>query len=126
MTEKTPAHVYSFVTDTGNGQQLSINGTWGPEVPVNQMHRDVDKLKAVGDRLRAMHELPLLMDRINGMKGQLEVQELDFAEHMRKHEKARDIKMTARLELGLANLRVEISKGEIAYLEAAKKIEIED
>ena len=122
MTEKTTVgNLYQFTCDIGNGSSLSISGNFPLGADTATMNEVLDPIKAVYTRFRAQHEAPLIAERIEGTKGQLEQAEIDYAEYMRKHEKARDVKLVARMEMQLADLRVNISKGEIALLEALEK-----
>lgn len=124
MTETTKPEagfLFQYTSDLGDGTNLSVSGNWPKGATPGEMNPTVDAIKTVFMRLRAQHEVPLIKDRIAGTQGQLAQLEIDYAEHMRKHEKARDAKMTARMEMGIADLKVNIAKGEIALLETIEK-----
>lgn len=125
MSEKAPVgYLFQMTCDTGNGKHLTISGNFGVGDTVAFMNTEVDKVGLVMDRLRAQHELPLIEERIEGTRGQLESQVADLQRYDRQHPvgaKHRDEGLIDKMNANIAMLRVNIAKGEIALAQAQLK-----
>jgi hypothetical protein len=122
---KTPVgYLFQMTCDTGNGKHLTISGNFALDATTDTMNAEVDKIGVVFDRLRAQHEMPLILERIEGTEGQLQQMEDDLELYMKKHPegaKHREESMINKMQAGIAALKVNIAKGQLAYAEAQLK-----
>lgn len=119
---KTPGYLFHLVCDTGNGKQLQVSTNFPADASVATMNSEVDKINEVMDRLRAKHEVPLIEERLEGTREQLESQSADLEQYMKKYgEKARDQAQVNKMQQQIAALRVAIAKGEITLAQTRLK-----
>lgn len=123
-TKAPVGYLFQMTCDTGNGKHLTISGNFGIDADAATMNTEVDKINVVFDRLRAMHEAPLIAERIEGSKGQLESLIADLAQYNKKHPdtaKHRDESLVFKMEANIAAARVNIAKGEVLLAETQLK-----
>lgn len=117
-----PGFLFHYTADLGDGTRLDISGNWPKGASKELMMEQTDTIKAVFSRLRAQHEIPLIQERIDGTKAQLEQKEADYAAYMEgRHSKATDKAMVARLQLEITTLKIAITKGEITLAETIER-----
>ncbi len=119
---KTPGYLFHLVCDTGNGKQLQVSTNFPSDTTIEAMNAEVDKINTVMDRLRAKHECPLIEERLEGTRQQLESQETDLELYLKKYgEKARDAAQVNKMQQQIAALKVAIARGEITLAETRLK-----
>lgn len=119
---KTPGYLFHLVCDTGNGKQLQVSTNFPADASIATMNAEVDKINEVMDRLRAKHEVPLIEERLEGTRQQLESQEADLELYLKKYgEKSRDQANVNKMQQQIAALRVSIARGEITLAQTRVK-----
>jgi hypothetical protein len=122
---KTPVgYLFQMTCDTGNGKHLTVSGNFALDADTGTMNAEIDKIGVVFDRLRAKHELPLILERIEGTQGTLQQMQDDLELYEKKHPegaKHRDEAMINKMRANIAAINVNIAKGQIAYAEAQLK-----
>jgi hypothetical protein len=119
-TKEAPGYLFQFTCDCGNGRQLTVSGNFDKGAEVPSMNAEVDKLSIVFDRLRAQHEAPLIVERLEGSRGQLESMVNDLEQYHKKHPKP-DASLVLKMEAQIAAARVNIAKGEILLAQTQLK-----
>lgn len=122
-TKAPVGYLFQMTCDCGNGKNLVVSGNFDVGADAGTMNGEVDKINAVFDRQRAKHEAPLIEERVEGAKQQLESQEADLAAFRESHPnlKTLDKQTVRKMELQIASSKVAITRGEITLAETQLK-----
>ena len=119
---KAPGFLFQMTCDIGNGKNISISGNWPVGVDIEAINADVDMFNEAFDRQRAKHEAPLIEERLEGTRQQLESMLSDKEVYLKKHhEKARDAALMNKMDQQIAQMRVAIARGEITLAQTQLK-----
>lgn len=126
-TTKPVGYLFQMTCDCGNGKQLHVSGNFPVDATTAYMNTEIDKIDAAFDRQRAKHELPLIAERIEGTRQQLESRESDLEQLIKQHPNPRDnspVNSTIhKAKAEIAALKVAIARGEITLAETQLKVQ---
>ena len=112
--EKTVGYVFSFAANLANGMALTINGNFSVGASHADMNAEVDKVKAVFDRQRAIEEVPMLEAQLDQVERQIEGINLDMAGYAKTHTgKSIDQVHVQRVKAQLENTTADLAKGKL-------------
>lgn len=122
---KAPGYLFQITCDCGNGKNLHVSGNFPVGADSAHMNGEVDKINAVFDRQRAKHEVPLIEERIEGTKQQLESREADLELLIKQHPNLNDKSPIHsninKAKAEIAALKVSVVRGEITLAETRQK-----
>lgn len=112
--EKTVGYVFSFAANLANGMALTINGNFPVGASHAEMNLEVDKIKNVFDRQRAMEEVPMLEAQLDTVERQIEQIKFDMEGYAKTHTgKAVDQQHVLRVKSQLKNTEEDLAKGKL-------------
>jgi hypothetical protein len=112
--EKSVGYVFSFAANLANGMALTINGNFPIGASHSEMNVEVDKIKAVFDRQRAIEEVPMLEAQLDQVERQIEGIQLDMAGYAKTHTgKSVDQNHVQRVRAQLENTEADLAKGKL-------------
>jgi hypothetical protein len=119
-----PSYLFQLTCDCGNGKTLVVSFNADSKSTAGDLHGEVDKINAVFDRQRAKHEAPLLEERVEGTRLEIERLETELGQYRVKHPgKSLDQNLVSKLELQIKSAKIALARGEITYEKTLKQAE---
>ena len=126
MSNETKApvgYLFQMTCDCGNGKTLHVSGNYALGATAADMNAEIDKINDTFDRMRAKHEVPLIEERLEGTRIELESKVGDLETFRRTHPnpKVLDQQNMRKQEHNIASLKVAIARGEITLAQTKLK-----
>ena len=122
-TKAPVGYLFQMTCDCGNGKTLHVSGNYAQDATAADMNAEIDKINDTFDRMRAKHEVPLIEERLEGTRLELESHQADLETFRRvhPHPKALDEQSMRKQEHKIASLKVAIARGEITLAQTKLK-----
>lgn len=119
----TVGYLFQFTCDIGNGKNLHVSGNFDKGASTAEMNAEVDKIDAAFDRKRAQHEAPLIEERLEGMRMQLESREADLALFLEQHPNLKGMHEANvnKMRQEIVLLNIQKTRGEITLAQTRAK-----
>jgi hypothetical protein len=119
-----PSYLFQLTCDCGNGKNLVVSFNADNKASAAELNAEVDKLNVVFDRQRAKHDAPLLEERVEGTRLEIERLETELEQYRVKHPgRALDQNLVSKLELQIKSAKIALARGEITYEKTLKQAE---
>lgn len=119
----TPGYLFQFTCDIGNGKSINVSGNYPVGASTEFMNEEIDKIDAAFDRKRAQHEAPLIEERVEGTRMQIESRESDLELFLKAHPNIKGA-MEAnvnKMRQEIVVLKIQLARGEITLAQTRAK-----
>jgi len=130
-TKAAPGYLFQLTCDCGNGKNIVVSFNPNFDDDLAALNARVDLVNAIFDRQRAKHEAPLLEEKIEGTKQQIEAFEAELEAYVATHAepsragqkgpKILDQGLVDNLKLKIKHAQVALARGEITYMETLER-----
>lgn len=121
----TAGYLFQFTCDIGNGKSINVSGNFDKGASTADMNAEVDKIDAAFDRKRAQHEAPLLEERTEGIRMQIESREADLELFEQQHPGAKGqfASNVNKMKQEIVMLQIQLARGQITLAQTQKRAE---
>jgi hypothetical protein len=124
-TKAAPGYLFQMTCDFGNGKNMVVSGNWPVGVEIDTINADIDKFNKAFDRQRAIHEIPLLREKIEGTKLEIQSREEDLDLFLKTHPSPKGpiAQNVNKMKHEIVALKIALTRGEIVLAETELKVQ---